>query len=479
MRVDSVKFLSVGVLLLISTLTLNGAASKEAALVKDVSFTNDGESLEVKIAATDDTKYTYFELNHPHRLVVDFHGIQNTISFKEKKIEAAGLASVRTSFFSDKTRRATRIVFDLAQNATYRLVDDGGGNVRILFGPVAHAPLNEVAGPAIAPESAAAAEAPAAPAPAAAPAPPTALASLDVPPLPAAPRVSSAALVAALPSLTSRVPTPSLTLPGAVRPPVNSPVMAAAESAVLGSQASPVPVPQTAQQVAPAPSNQAPQYTGEIISLDLKDYDIKDFFRLISEISGLNVVLDPNVNGTVTLKLTDVPWDQALDVVLRNNQLGAQLQGNVLRIATNATLQAEQTAQKNLRDAQELASPLVTRTFLLSYTTAAVASNTLKTLLSPRGTIITDDRRNALIVTDIPAQFTNLENMIQFLDTPAQQVEIEARLLQANKSFSRDLGNQIGLLIGQNTGNVLTGLPSSSSPFNRTPPPRVGSGAGL
>ena len=93
-----------------------------------------------------------------------------------------------------------------------------------------------------------------------------------------------------------------------------------------------------------------PQYTGEIISLDLRDYEIKDFFRLISEISGLNVVLDPNVGGTVTLKLTDVPWDQALDVVLKNYNFGAQLQGNVLRIATNATLQAEQTGKKFLAE---------------------------------------------------------------------------------------------------------------------------------
>ena len=181
--------------------------------------------------------------------------------------------------------------------------------------------------------------------------------------------------------------------------------MAAAESALLpqAPPANPAPqAPAPAGQavpppvvVAPAPSNQPPQYTGEIISLDLKDYDIKDFFRLISEISGLNVVLDPNVSGVVTLKLTDVPWDQALDVVLRNNQLGAQLQGNVLRIATNATLQGEQTAQRSLRDAQEQAAPLVTRTFLLNYTTAPQVSNVLKTLLSMRGTIITDDRRNA------------------------------------------------------------------------------------
>jgi type IV pilus assembly protein PilQ len=498
MRADSVKFLSVGVLLLISTLALNGAASKEAAIVKDVSFSHDGESLEVKITATDDSKYTYFELNRPHRLVVDFHGIQNTISFKEKKIEAAGLARVRTSFFSDKSRKATRIVFDLAQDAVYRLVDDGGGNVRIMFGPSTHAPLNQVAGPAVAPENTAAAEVsapiqnevPAVPFPVV----PTALPAE----LPPATLVASASLAVAAPASTTPAAAPPVAAaaaraPAAVVPsappvtaaqPVNSPVMAAAESAALGRQAQANVVPQAPAQLpppapVPAPPTATPQYTGEIISLDLKDYDIKDFFRLISEISGLNVVLDPNVNGMVTLKLTDVPWDQALDVVLRNNQLGAQLQGNVLRIATNATLQGEQTAQKTLRDAQEQAAPLVTRTFLLNYTTATVVSNTLKTLLSSRGTIITDDRRNALIITDIPAQFSNLEAMVKFADTPAQQVEIEARLLQANKSFSRDLGNQIGLLIGQNSGNVLTGLPTSASPFSRTPPPRVGSGTGL
>src|SRR5207237_7722306 len=107
---------------------------------------------------------------------------------------------------------------------------------------------------------------------------------------------------------------------------------------------------------------------------------------------------------------------------------------------------------------------------------ADTVSATLRGLLSPRGTIITDVRRNALIVTDIPTQYTNLESMVKFLDTPAQQVEIEARLLQANKSFSRDLGNQIGLLIGNKTGNVLTGLPGTSSPFPQVPPPREAGG---
>src|SRR5437762_8810931 len=145
MRVDSGKFTSVAVLLLISTLAVNGAASKDSVIVKDVSFNSNGESLEVKVTATDETKYTHFVLDNPRRLVVDFHGIQNTISFKEKKIDAAGVRRVRASFFSDETRKATRIVFDLAANADYRFINDGGGNLRILFGQEAQAPLNQVA----------------------------------------------------------------------------------------------------------------------------------------------------------------------------------------------------------------------------------------------------------------------------------------------------------------------------------------------
>jgi len=128
MRVDSRKFLSVGVLLLILTLAVHGATSKEPTIVKDVSFSNSGDSLEAKITAGEDSKFTYFELSDPHRLVVDFHGIQNTISFKEKRIGAAGVERVRTSFFSDRQRKATRIVFDLSKDAPYRVIEDGGAS---------------------------------------------------------------------------------------------------------------------------------------------------------------------------------------------------------------------------------------------------------------------------------------------------------------------------------------------------------------
>ena len=127
MRVDSTKFLSVGVLLLISTLAVHGAASKGATIIKDVAFNNVGDSLEAKITASEDSKYTYFELKNPHRLVIDFHGIQNTISFKERQIDAAGVDRVRTSLFSDRNRKVTRIVFDLKKDAPFRVLEDTAG----------------------------------------------------------------------------------------------------------------------------------------------------------------------------------------------------------------------------------------------------------------------------------------------------------------------------------------------------------------
>jgi len=444
MRADSRKFLSVGVLLLIATLTVNGASPRETDVVKDVSFKNNGDSLEVRIAAPDGSKFTHFELNQPHRLVVDFHGIQNTIGFKEKQINSAGVERVRTSFFSAENRRATRIVFDLKDNVPYRVIEDGGGIVRIVFGGTARAPGNLTAGPAMIPG-------------------PGTYSTASLPKL----QLDPALLQGEVPRVEAA-------------PAASAPLRAVAAASSLSSQQTQITiVPPAPPQVPAATPTPIPQYSGEIISLDLKDYDIKDFFRLISEISGLNIVLDPNVAGNVTLKLVDVPWDQALDVVLKNYQLGGLLQGNVLRIATNGTLQGEQAAQKALRDAQDLAVPLDTRTFVLNYTKASDVSPTLQRMLSPRGTIIMDARRNALIVSDIPSQFTKVDDLVKFLDTAAQQVEIEGRLLSAVKSFSKDLGNQIGLLIGARSGNVLTGVPGTSSPFARTPAPRVSTGAGL
>ena len=447
MRVfDSRKLLLFSGLLLIVTLAVQGASSKETAVVKDVSVNASGNSVEVKIAANQRADYTYFELANPRRLVVDFHGFHNDIGFREKAIDAAGVQRVRTSNFADKKRKVTRVVFDLTSDVSYA-VEQTDEIVRVWFG-------DRMPGGEIQPAEAK---------------------QVETKPLEpeTEPQPENKATVNLIADSTSRTP-PS--------PPQPKPSSSVPHSLVSKSVSSPVTVTGAPQQTAPAPNapgqTPASQYTGEIVSIDVQDLDIKSFFRFIADVSGLNVVLDPSVSGAVTLTLTDVPWDQALDIVLKTHGLGSELQGNVLRIATRASLVAEENAREAERKAIEGAVPLTTKSYILNYRKAADVATTLRTgsFISARGSITPDVQRNALIIQDIPDQFGRLDQVIQFLDTPAQQVEIEARLLSANKSFSRELGNQLGLLLGNNSQNKLSGVQSVGiSPItSRVPAPSVG-----
>jgi len=216
------------------------------------------------------------------------------------------------------------------------------------------------------------------------------------------------------------------------------------------------------------------RYTGEPISVNLKDVDLKDFFRLIHEISGLNVVLDPGVTGTLTIVLDDVPWDQALAIVLQNNSLQCQLSGNVLRIALPDTLRKEAEAVRATQEAQALAVDRVTVTRYLSYATAKNVVPTLKAFLSKRGDIIADDRTNSVIIQDIPTVIPGIDRLIKELDRKSQQVEIEARVVASTRNFARDLGVQVGLGWG-NTSTAVGGAPAvGTSPVTQgyvVPPP--------
>jgi type IV pilus assembly protein PilQ len=187
-----------------------------------------------------------------------------------------------------------------------------------------------------------------------------------------------------------------------------------------------------------------PRYTGEPISVNLKDVDLKDFFRLVHEISGLNVVLDPNVHGTLTIVLDDVPWDQALDIVLKNNDLARELEGNVLRIATVDTLKKEADARRAQIESEALAVEKVSVTRFLSYAKAKDAVATVKKFLSQRGDVVADDRTNAVIINDIPKVIPVIDRLLTQLDRKTQEVEIEARVVAATRAFARDIGTQFG-----------------------------------
>jgi type IV pilus assembly protein PilQ len=192
------------------------------------------------------------------------------------------------------------------------------------------------------------------------------------------------------------------------------------------------------------PASAGPKYTGEPISVNLKDVDLKDFFRLIHEISGLNVVLDPQVHGTLTVVLDDVPWDQALDIVLKNNDLARELEGNVLRIATVETLKHEADGRRAQIESEALAVEKVSVTRFLSYAKATDVIVTVKKFLSQRGDVVADNRTNAVIVNDIPKVLPIIDRLLTQLDRKTQEVEIEARVVAATRQFARDIGTQFG-----------------------------------
>ena len=251
---------------------------------------------------------------------------------------------------------------------------------------------------------------------------------------------------------------------------------AAAQQAVQQANTAATTMATSSATQAPAGAPPAPaagKYTGEPISVNLKDVDLKDFFRLIHEISGLNVVLDPAVKGSLTIVLDEVPWDQALDIVMQNNSLDKQLNGNVLRIATRSTLKSEAETMRDLEKAQAEAIAPVTVTRVLSYAEAASMAPTLKKFLSSRGDILYDDRSNQIIIRDIPSVIPVIDNLIRQLDRKSQQVEIEARVVSASRSFALDIGTQLGFAGQTTSGRSIMGGDSTvgSSNVTSTPPP--------
>lgn len=154
------------------------------------------------------------------------------------------------------------------------------------------------------------------------------------------------------------------------------------------------------------------KWTGERTSFDFKDIDIKDLFRFIADISGLNVILHPSIKGSVTLKLTDVPWDQALDVITRNESLGYTVEGNVIRIAPLTILGQEAAVRARAESEIALSAPLVTKIKVLSYAKATEMERIVRRLLTPKGTVIADARSNLLIITDIGS---NVEKILDIV----------------------------------------------------------------
>ena len=185
------------------------------------------------------------------------------------------------------------------------------------------------------------------------------------------------------------------------------------------------------------------RFTGHPISLDFQGVDLRAVLRTFAEITGLNLVIDPEVKGVVDVSLHEVPWDHALDIILRANQLDYTVEGTIVRIAPIETLQKEGEARRKLADEQALSGELVTVTKTLSYAKAAdLAPLLLRTALTKRSSIQVDPRTNNIIITDLQAGIDRAVALLVDLDAPQPQVEIEARIVRTTKNFAKELGLQ-------------------------------------
>ncbi len=199
------------------------------------------------------------------------------------------------------------------------------------------------------------------------------------------------------------------------------------------------------------------KYTGKLISLDLQDTDITNALRIIAEVSNLNIVTTSDVTGKVTLRLIDVPWDQALDVILRSNGLDKVQEGNVVRISPVDRLKREREALKQAKQAEEELEPLQIKYIRVSYAKASALKPILETVISDRGSITFDERTNQLIIKDIERGIKNVTELIKRLDLRTPQVMLETIILEADRNFTRSLGMNFGFnyLASSATGNPL------------------------
>jgi type IV pilus assembly protein PilQ len=363
----------------------------KASRILGLTYTEEKGQLAFTVRADGSLRYQDFFLGNPDRLVVDFADVSSRSPVRNLDVNNGPVRKARLAQFSASSPKVARLVLDLSARAPYRIVE-GSDGVKILFGegqtptPAPLAALRPEADPGVA---------------------------------------ASAIPPAALPA--PALPAPALPAPDALPDPQVSTERASLQTTTVAG----------VQKV----------YTGHPISLDFKDGDLQDIFRLFADISGLNVVVNPGVSGKVTLKLTEVPWDQALDLILKTNGLGYTLEDNVIRIAKLSDLQKEETERRKLAEEKALAGDLLVQNFRLSYAKAKELEPTIKKVaLSPRGQIITDDRTNTMIVTDLALNLEKTKNLIADLDRATPQVEIEARIVVTSRTFLQQYGIQWGFL---------------------------------
>lgn len=365
-------------------------------------------------------------LSNPARLVLDLTGVRSSDAPATTAVGSSLVQRVRVGTHGDKAR----VVFDAPDAKAL-------GQRQVV--PVADGLLVALGGGATVEQAIASAHAEA-PAPESAPKADPAVAQAE----PKADRAVAQAEPKAEPA-------PLAKSEGAAQPPA-SPAPAAAK-AVAAAKSTPA---SSAPPAAGDPSADGievleegglldgKEYVGRRISLDFKDVDIRDVLRLIADVSDLNIIAGDEVTGNVTIRLVDVPWDQALDVILLTKGLGFVRVGNVLRIAPGETLKSEEEARLQERRAKEKLEDLVVKLQPVNYANVKEVSKLVKRLLTPRGSVDTDDRTNTIIIKDIASVIDEATALVKAIDTQTPQVMIEARIVEASLDFSQEIGLEWG-----------------------------------
>ena len=191
------------------------------------------------------------------------------------------------------------------------------------------------------------------------------------------------------------------------------------------------------------------RYKGKKISLDFQDADIVPIFRLLADISGYNIVVSPEVKGEITMKLINVPWDQALDLILKTFGLGRSVEENIIRIAPQTVFIREREEAVRAKEAEMKAEPLETKIFLIGYADVSDIKKAVEdsNILTPRGRVGIDKRTGSMVINDVPRVFPRIENLLLSLDRPTPQVMIEARIVEVDVAKVRDIGIQWGFFL--------------------------------
>ena len=395
-----------------------------------VTLSGNGRLAPARVAESDD---------EPRRLVLDFPNVTSAAP-DQTTVNSPLVKKVRVALNS-RDPLMTRVVLDIAPEAAYHVQRSGatGRDLAIVFEP-AQSPAKILLPPGengtvvADPEPAITLEQ--AIANAAAITPPQ-----EVPDAMAALKTVPSSVSGATPT-ARREAAPSRPQPTAVKP--QAPPRAAPPAAARTTAVVQQPPATPSQQITGVPEK---KYQGHPISMDFQGVDLRSVLRTFAEISGLNMVIDPDVQGTVDIVLNEVPWDQSLEVILRGNQLDYTVDGTIVRIAKIETLRKEQEQRQQLTKAMAEAGTLTFQTFSLSYAKAgAVAPLLTKSqLLSTRGQVQIDERTNTLIVADLAERFSGIRQLLQTLDRPEPQVEVEARVVQTTREFARAIGIQWGL----------------------------------